>query len=209
MTILSWPNAALVPSSMRFGLSANTMSGGVSPWDQTEQTIELPGARWQFELTFEGLDQDEGRMLNVFLARLGGRAGRFTWSPTGFTRRGVATGAPVINGGSQSGISLLTRGWGSGEVGKAAFRRGDWISYQDYTGRHQLHLVTDDCFVASGGTCAIPIAPQMRRAGADGASLEFVAPKGVFRLTDDYVPLDLAGEQTTVGGTFTIQETFF
>jgi hypothetical protein len=81
MTIIAAPAILSEPSTLSVALMANTQSGGRSPLDGTEQTLRQPGERWMASLGFEGLTQDEWRPLMAFISRLGGRAGRFTWSP--------------------------------------------------------------------------------------------------------------------------------
>jgi len=52
MTILTFPADILGPTQMQLSLRGNTQSGGRSPFDGTEQTLELPGAAWIASLTF-------------------------------------------------------------------------------------------------------------------------------------------------------------
>jgi hypothetical protein len=88
MTILAAPAILSIPSRFSLAPIANTQSGGRSPLDGTEQTLRQPGERWGAQLGFEGMSQAEWRPLLAWLAKLGGRAGRFTWSPP-LPRRGT------------------------------------------------------------------------------------------------------------------------
>jgi hypothetical protein len=186
MTILSFPSTVPAPSDMTFGLAANTMSGGRSPFDGTEQTLAQPGARWIAELRWRDLDLAQWRALCAFLDRLGGRAGRFTWSPiVRFGRRGTATGTPTVSGAGQTGNTINTAGWGSG----TAFVAGDILGWVDPTGRSVLHRVVADATV-SAGACAVPIAPAIRRSPASGAAINLSSPSPVWRLQRDDVQPD-------------------
>lgn len=91
---------------------------------------------------------------------------------------------PVINGANQAGAVLATRGW---TAGAQAMRVGDFLSYTDTLGRRRLHQATADVTADGAGLASIPIAPPIRRAGADGAAVEINAPTGVFRLVNDEV----------------------
>lgn len=189
MTVLAFPGAVPAPNDLSFGLAANTQSGGRSPFDGTEQTLELPGARWMAELRWHDLDVSEWRALAAFVERLGGRAGRFTWSPIGrFPRRGTATGTPLVNGGSQTGKSLITDGW-SGT--NPAFLAGDLVGYVDPTGRNVMHRVVADV-TPSAGAATLTLAPAIRRSPADNAPLVLVAPTPVWRLAADETMGDYA-----------------
>jgi hypothetical protein len=182
MTILTWPAGVLEPASFTPRLIGNTQSGGRSPFDGTEQTLALPGARWGCEAKWEGLQADEWRVLMAFLWSLEGRAGRFTWAfPQ--TRQGTQTGG-LVNGAGQSGKTLITDGWtGTGY----AVRAGDWIGWTDATGRPALHHVTADA-TPTAGACTIALTPALRRPPPDNAALALAAPPAVWMLSADDAP---------------------
>jgi hypothetical protein len=193
MTILAWPSDLRRPSSATFGLQANTQSGGKSPFDGTEQTLELPGARWAAQLAWQNLPEAQWRILQAFLAALGGRAGRFTWGPPNMPRRASAGSGgapgPRVRVGGQTGRVLSTTGWAAGG---AAMLRGDILQWLDPAGRPQLHMVTADV-AASAGTVDLPIAPAIRKSPAADTGLTLGNPVGVFRLAEDLMPLEFGG----------------
>jgi len=182
MTILTWPADLLEPASIKLALAANTQSGGKSPFDGTEQTLELPGARWTAELVFEGLFEDEARPLHAFLARLGGRAGRFLWSPP-LRRRAAAAGSPRVQYAGATGNVLSTIGWTSG-TGWAT-EPGDFVGFIGPTGRAQLHMALERSYVTPEGVAAFAIAPPLRRSPAVDTPVVFTLPAAVWKLTDD------------------------
>lgn len=193
MSILDFPTGILGPVDMQFSLRANTQSGGRSPFDGTEQTLELPGAVWIASLTFRlhaGLQPPhagEAQLLEAFLASLRGRAGRFRWAPPRL-RRGVAQSisggqaARQIDGASQTGSSIATKGWPASEAD--LYLPGDLIGWNDPTGRAQLHMVTGATGSDGSGECVVPISPPIRRSPANEQAL-LAAPVGVFRLAED------------------------
>lgn len=203
MTILTPPDVFNLPSRLTFAPVANTQSGGRSPFDGTEQTLRMPGERWTATLAWEGLTQSEWRPLMAFLARLGGRAGRFTWSPP-FPRRASGLGAsgPVVAGAGQSGASLALSGW---QASAQAFLAGDLLSWTDAAGRQRLHMATADVTATAGGTCTVPIAPPLRSSPVDGGAVEIVAPSAVFRLSQDRNPIDVV-RGLIAGGSLDIEE---
>lgn len=192
MTIKFFPSDLRLPSSISGpGLRANTQSGGISPFDGTEQTLALPGARWAAELRWDRLPESEWRKLSAFIASLNGRAGRFFWYPSFFAPR---RGNSINSGGSylqiattgQTGASITVTGYTGGTH---IARIGDFIHWIDDRFRPELHIVTADVPTA-GSTAAIPIAPPIRRATVAGAALEVVNPAGVFRMAQDVVMPD-------------------
>lgn len=185
MAILNWPAALRNPNSARLALAANTQSGGRSPFDGTEQTLELPGSRWTAELRWANLPENHWRLMQAFIASLGGRAGRFRWGPTHMPRRGTRAtnpgGAFIVNGG-QTGKSVYTGAWsGTG----LCFAVGDLISWVDPLGRDVMHMVTADCTTDGANGCAVPVAPPIRRSPNDLTALNLTAPKAVWRLSSD------------------------
>ncbi|WP_313671447.1 hypothetical protein [Sandarakinorhabdus sp.] len=123
-----------------------------SPFDGTLQTLEMPGARWEFTATWPVLGPDDRRLMVAFLSSLRGMAGRFFFSPAQWSpRRATGGGTPVIDGDFQAGTTLATRGWTA--LGQA-MRAGDWLSYVDTRGRRRLHMVVADASADASGLAA-------------------------------------------------------
>ena len=198
MAILT-PPAEFIPSRLTPTLVANTQSGGRSPFDGTEQTLELPGARWAATLAFEGLTEAEWRPVFAFIASLGGGAGRFAWALP-ILRRGTRT-AGVVGAAGQTGKTLATTGWtGSG----TAARAGDLIGWNDPTGRPQLHIVTADVTPVAGAA-TLAIAPAIRRSPNAAAALALTAPTAVWKLAGDRNPMEIV-TGLIAGGSLEIEE---
>jgi hypothetical protein len=184
MAILTWPAALRNPNSARLALSANTQSGGRSPFDGTEQTLELPGSRWTAELRWANLPESQWRIMQAFIASLGGRAGRFRWGPTHMPRRGTRSPAAAITiPAGQTGKFVQTGGWLG--TGPPAFMAGDIIGWVDPTGRDVLHMITADAFPDGSGNSVLAIAPPIRRTPTAGTVVTITAPKAVWRLSSD------------------------
>jgi hypothetical protein len=196
MSLALWP-AAILPSSYSLVVAANTQSGGRSPFDGSEQTLELPGAKWVARLVFEGLDRDEHRHLQAWVNGQRGRAGRFRWGPPSQPLRGTAAAAavsPRIRGAGQSGAILATQGW-QANVG-TVFAPGDFLSFE-VSGRAWLHQVSarsdglvDFAGSNASGWCDFTVSPPLRRPPADNAALNIAAPVGTFRLSADRNPFE-------------------
>lgn len=184
MTILTFPTIRR-PSAGSYRLRGNTQTH-TSPLDRTQQTLEMPGATWELTVGWESLNADDQRVMAAFLAQLRGAAGRFYYSPAAWQpRRAAGGGTPRVNGASQSGASLVTDGW---SASVQVMRAGDWLSYDDTTGRRRLHMVTADVSSNSSGQATLAITPPIRRAAANDALINVATPVGVFRLPDDAAP---------------------
>jgi hypothetical protein len=184
VAILTFPTIR-GPAGASYRLRGNTQTHR-SPLDGTAQTLEMPGSVWELSVRWDTLHSDDARVLGAFLAELRGAAGRFTYSPAAWQpRRSTGGGTPLIKGAGQSGTTLLTDGW---SVSVNVMRKGDWLSYVDSSGRTRLHMMTADVSSNGSGEASLVITPPIRRAGADNAAVEVVAPAGVFRLPDDQAP---------------------
>lgn len=179
-----FPSSLLQPSGAEFSLIGNTQVQ-TSPLDGTQQTLEMPGARWEFTISWEFLPEDHMRVLSAFLSSLRGRGRKFLWAPTRFyARKGVATGTPLVMGANQSGNLLATDGWTSSGV---AYQAGDWIAVRDQAGRQWLHMLEEDA-AAAGGIATLKITPPIRRAPLDNEPIVLATAWGRWQLTDDRTP---------------------
>lgn len=153
-----------------------------SPFDGSTQTIAMPGSRWRGTASYT-LQLVDFRKLQAFLSALGGRSGRFLFTPPQAIRTLPAlVSAVLVDGAAQTGASLAVKNL---PVSTSVFSAGDWISWPDAAGRPQLHMVTSDIVSNGSGLAALPIAPPIRHSGPDGATVEVVSPQGVFMLTSD------------------------
>lgn len=215
MPIPSWP-AALLPSSYQLHPAANTQSGGRSPFDGSEQTLEQPGMKWVAKLTFDNLTLAEGRLMAAWLAGLRGRAGRFYWGPPAWGPRGTAGtdgGAVVLNGAGQTGTLVAFRGWPASRT--QVLYPGDYVTWLDPAGRPQLHIVTSDANgdmvpvqTSAGGQNQCNVSPPIRRSPNNGAGTNFTSPFGLFRLSRDVNPQDFTAGMMA-SATIEIEEALF
>ena len=81
-------------------------------------------------------------------------------------------GTPLVNGGSQSGTSLVCDGFRANYKGFD----GQYFSII-ISGKRYLHMLTADFIASSGGAATISFLPMLRATPADNAVLEFAQPK--------------------------------
>jgi hypothetical protein len=96
-----------------------------------------------------------------------------------YALRWVDAPTPLIDGGSQTGSTLLTYGWSDYD----GLNAGDYLAFENGTFR-ELHIVTADCFANTSGEIDIPIAPPIRRSPSDNAAIILVKPTGEFIAAD-------------------------
>lgn len=177
MTTLTWPTLTRsAPRDLDFSLVPNTQSFS-SPLSGAVQTVEMPGARWKVSFMLENLAEADSALLQAFLVKLRGRAGRFYLH--NFARsepRGTQRGAPLVKGASQTGATLAIDGCTVG----ATLLAGDFIGVNG-----ELKMVVADAAADGAGEMSLTIEPPLRSSPADNAALTLVQPTATFMLTTD------------------------
>lgn len=169
---------AIFPDSMDWALLYRDQVF-TSDLNGIESSIELPGAKWSFSLTFGQREGREGRLLSAFLVSQRGKIGRFNITPDCFAPPlGTAQGQPRVRGSSQRGSQLVTDGWLGNQ--KEALAVGDFFSVNG-----ELKIVTDPVIVDGNGLAIIHFAPNMHQAPPDNAQIKTSRPTVRVKLMND------------------------
>jgi hypothetical protein len=163
-------------------LSANDIVGiSQSSFTAAQQVYKYPGQFWEADVTLPPMKRADAEYWISFLMKLNGPFGTFLLGdPNGGTARGVATGTPVVNGGSQTGNELITDGWTAGQTG--ILKAGDYIQLGSGA-TAKLYKVLDDVNSDGSGNATLTIWPSLRSSPSNNATITVSNPKGVFRLT--------------------------
>lgn len=144
-----------------------------SPFTGTQQVQDWGGTWWEYEIDFAVTEFSDGQHLAVFFAALRGSVGTFTFRDA-FIRNPLGLGSPLVNGGGQTGTSLVTDGWtGPG------LRAGDFFSLGSGTSL-RLHQMTATVG-PSAGAATLQFVPALRYSPADNAPLNVVNPGVLLR----------------------------
>lgn len=166
--------------SAKFSLLANTALYQ-SPLSKTEQNLERAGALWAATFQLPVMAADAASLWTAFFLSLRGRVGTFNAHDPGRTSpRGIGTGTPLVNGASQTGHSLITDGWTTGQTN--IMRAGDPIEVGGY-----YYLVVEDENSDGGGNATLEIEPKLRTSPSNGAAITVTNPKVKMRLTSDNI----------------------
>ncbi len=175
MSTISWPAALQAPVTVTWGVKANTQIM-VSPLNGTVQTLELPGARWTVQMAFPTMSDALAAEMQAYVMKLRGQANRAAlYNHARQIPRGTAGGTPLVNGGSQTGASLITDGWSAG----ATLLQGDFFSVNG-----ELKMATADCTADGSGNMTITFEPPLRASPADNAALTTTKPTALFILQE-------------------------
>jgi len=192
VTTFAFPS--ITPTTNTFELVANTRTFQ-SPLTNAIQTSSRKGSLWKASLQFNNLSGADRKVMQAFLVKLNGQEHRFTLHDHSHTRRGAGGGTLRVNGGTQSGTSLVCDG-ATASVANY-LRSGDYISFNN-----ELHMIVADANSDGAGNITLSIAPPIRKTPADDTIVDYTVPvSGVFLLAGP------ASWQTTpsITSSFTIE----
>jgi len=156
-----------------------TVVASASPFTMKAQIFEYAGQRWEAEVSLDPMTRADAAPWLAFLAALKGRIGTFRWGPELLkSPLGAGTGTPLVNGGSQSGHTLVTDGWANSTL---VLKAGDYFQIGD-----SLYMVLSDVTSNGSGQASIDIWPHLR-GHADNSPLVTTNPKCLMRLVDPEV----------------------
>lgn len=167
------------PSNQTFELVTNTKTFR-SPLSNAIQTVSRKGSYWKTTMVFNNLSGTERSELQAFIAKLDGQTHRMRIRDYGAVRYGnaVSPQTPLVQGSGQTGSSLTVDGASANITDY--FAAGDYISFNN-----ELHIVTEGADSNVSGEVEVFIAPPIRKVPADNTAVEYVAPYGVFMMTNN------------------------
>ena len=128
------------------------------------QTRILSGSVWKAEYTLPSMVRADWQVWTSFFDRLNGTAHTFNAiAVDNKATLGTSTGTPLINGGSQTGTSVLTDGWTNSTL---VLKAGDFISFGS-----ELKRVTQDVTSDGSGNATINFVPQIRSSPSDNGPI--------------------------------------
>jgi hypothetical protein len=154
-----------------------------SPFTGQQQIYQHPAQMLTATIEIPPMKREDAAAVVAAVLSLQGRRGTFyLGDPSWTSPRGVGTGTPLVNGGSQTGQDLITDGWTTSQTN--IMRAGDWV--QIGTGdTRQLCMVLADANSDGSGNATLSLFPRIRTAFGNNTALVVANPAGVWRLVDD------------------------
>lgn len=170
------------PSRVRFSAN-NLVAMTVSAFTFAQQVQKHDGDGWYIEVTLPPMQREDADQWVAFISSLQGKYGTFQiGDPLGRETRGNSIGSPKINGGSQTGYSVITDGWTPSTTG--ALLKGDKIQIGT-----RLHMIQTDVDADGSGNATLDIWPRLRESPADNETIIVENPVGLFRLSSNQIDL--------------------
>lgn len=165
-------------SSSRFEI-VDTVGEARSPFSGKSQFVAFSGSWWEAELSLPPMGRATAAAWQAWLAGLRGKLGTFyAGDPDGKTPRGIATGTPLVDGASQTGNELDTKGWTPSVSG--ILKAGDYIQVGD-----ELKIIIADADSDGSGNATLTIRPELRVSPSDSSALVVSNARGLFRLSSN------------------------
>lgn len=176
MTAINLPVATGIVTS-RFGLETNTQSF-TSPFTKAVQRVSLGGSRWAWTASLPAMTRAQAAAWKSFFDQLEGAAGTFYgFDPDCIVPRGQALGTPLVNGGSQTGSSLIIDGC---TANTTFLKAGDYFSVNG-----EYKRMTADALVDGSGNATLHFKPALRASPANNAVITVDRPTCTMALVDD------------------------
>lgn len=196
---LSLPSGC--PVNVRFG-GAAAVAVARSPFTFSEQAQVWPGQIWYAEIDLPRMKRPAAEAWCCFKMALNGREGTFLMAPPlAGLPRGTPAGTPVVDGASQMGRTLATKGWTPNVAN--VLLAGDYLQLGTGSGTH-LHKVLADVSADSSGEATLDLWPALRASPANEAAIVVSAPKGLWRMADNDMSWNI--ERVLYGITFRCAE---
>lgn len=177
---VSLPASPVPLSILITPMTAVTVS--IAPFSFRQVVQAHEGQMWQAELTYPLIPAAGGLAgsWSAFMLSLNGPEGTMLLgNPDKRTAYGVATGAPLVNGASQTGNSLITNGWTNGITN--ILKAGDHLQIGSGV-TTRLYENLKDVNSDGSGNATLDIWPALHESPSDGATIVVSNPKGTFRL---------------------------
>lgn len=154
-----------------------------------QQVVRHQGQWWEILVNTPTMERAKAEEWVAFFTSLKGVSGTFLFGdPFNKTPRGIGTGSPQVDGASQTGEDLNTKGWTASQTG--IMLKGDWIQLGSGASS-KLHKCLTDVNSDSGGLATLTVWPEIITSPADSATITVNSPQGVFRLKDNAQPWDI------------------
>lgn len=163
------------PSSIEWERQ-EVVAASTNPFTGQQVVFDWQASWWEGNVSFAGMHRYDWDMWDAFASQLRGQLNAFQMGdPLAVLPKGTALGTPVVNGASQTGYALLTRGWPANAPG--LLLTGDYIQIG-----YRMYKVMNTVNADNNGNATLAIWPNLRESPADGASIQTKNCKGLFRL---------------------------
>jgi len=151
-----------------------------SEFSGNQSVVAHLGQRLDILVSSVALRRAEASEWIAFMNALRGKFGTFSFGdPFNIAPRGSAPGTPLIDGASETGEDINSKGWTPSQSN--IIRKADWLQFGTGDTRQLTQSLTDVNSDASG-LALLSVYPHIRTAFADSTAITTASPTAVFRL---------------------------
>lgn len=172
------------PDAAQLGIAFNVQSFS-STLNGAKQFKELSGSRWAGSFTWSNRQGLDARTLKGQLQGLRGQIEDFRITPPDHEGLGTAAGSGVVDGASQTGSSINTKGWDINQP--ILLEIGDYFEINGELKQVTLRASSDGL-----GDAVIQFQPPIRRSPTDSSAVITTDPKVTMRLTSPFTAHSLS-----------------
>lgn len=157
-----------------------------SPFTYQGQVQAWTGQQLTAQVTVEDLMREQAELWVSFLYSLKGHVGTFLMGdPMQVSTLGVGGGTPRVNGGGQTGNTVICDGAPASVTNY--LKAGDWIQFGGATTQSRFHKVLANVDSDAGGNFTLDLWPNLRVILVDDLLVRTgTLAQGLFRLSGDF-----------------------
>lgn len=172
----------------------DVVSESRSPFTGAQQTQVHQGQWWTVDVQIRDMSRADAEDWIGFLMALKGRTGSFLLGdPAGAVPRGIATGTPLVDGGSQTGDQLNTKGWTTSQTGILLL--GDYIQLGSGSSTYLHKVIEQDVNSDGSGDATLRLWPNLRASPSDNDAITVTNTVGHFKLVSNDMPYAIRAPQ--------------
>ncbi len=196
--IIAMPATPAAPATIDF-TATDTVAVSISPFTGQQQVQDWQASFMEASVSMPALTHAQAQEWIAFLMALRGQAKVFQLGdPLAAIPRGSALGTPLVDGASQRGYLLATKGWTPGAAG--VLLPGDWIQIG-----YRAYRILAPASADGSGHAVLNIWPQLRESPADSAVIVTQNTKALWRLKSNARKWSITASRT-YGIQFDIRE---
>lgn len=175
MATITFPSTP-APSGMSWRL-VQPAQNNISGWTGARQVLASGRGWWECSVSLPPMVGEAAvAPWRSFFAKMQGAANDFRL-PVNEIAQSSSTATPLVNGGSQTGRSIVTDGW---PLSSTVLSAGMYITINN-----QLLQLTADVVSNGSGQATISVAPAVRTSPADNAPIEFKNPYALMYMLEE------------------------
>ena len=163
---------------------ARAVAQSQSPFTYSTQVHKFTGSKWYSTVTLPPMKRSQANEWLAFFMQLNGQFGTFTMGdPDAKAVQGTISNTVAVNANFAVGAYDVTID-GADASESQLFKKGDYVQFNSGA-TSKLHMIIADVASNGSGVATLTIEPSLSAALANNATVTYVSPKCVMRMTSN------------------------